>query len=62
MNILSLQLITVVGNDKSKSVVWKRQDTYEEFSLTIIHPSQHAQAIPKQSTAKKELHLQLEEN
>lgn len=45
-----------------KSVVWKKQDTYKVFSLIIIHPSQHAQAIPKQSTAKKELHLQLEEN
>jgi len=43
-------------------VVWKRPDTYEEFSLTIICPSQRAQAIPKQSTTQQELHLQLEEN
>lgn len=57
--MFTLQLITVLGNDESKMVVWKRQDTYK--ALTIIHPSQHAQAITKQSIAKKELHSQLEE-
>lgn len=52
MNIFTPQIITVAENDSIKSVVWKRPDACEEFSLTIICPSQHAEAIPKQSNEK----------